>query len=278
MFKLSPKSFGFILSLSLLDGCGGTLGGNPEVDGSGTGSDTSLTFSITDAPVEDAKNVYITVESLSLLDGNGAWLNIPLKTTTEIDLLHYQEGLTAPLAALSQVPTGSYSQTRLVLSESAPPRLVDLAGVEHSLKVPSGSESGLKINVPISVESGVAKSMVIDFDLRKSIKLAGNGNNANSKYILKPVLRLIDPLASGSLSGTVSNADIVCLYGAGVTRDASDDCDNAVASGKVKNSLIKISFIPAGIYTLRVFKDGVMQRDLTDIKIEAGGSSTEISE
>lgn len=278
MFKLSPKSFGFIFSLSILDGCGGTLGGNPEVDGSSAGSDSSLSFSITDAPVEDAKNVFITVESLSLLDSNGAWLTIPLKTTSEIDLLHYQDGLTAPLAALSQVPLGTYSQTRLILSESSPPRLVDLTGVEHSLKVPSGSESGLKINVPISVESGVAKSMVIDFDLRKSIKLAGNENNPNSKYILKPVLRLIDPLAAGSLSGTVTNGDIVCLYAAGVTRDSSDDCDNAVASGKVKNSLIKISFIPAGTYSLRIFKDGMMQRDVTDIKIEAGGSSTEISE
>jgi hypothetical protein len=269
MRTISPVCLSFLFSLSILDGCGGTLGGNPEVEGSNPASSYALSFSITDAPVDDAKHVFITVESLSLLNSEGAWLNIPLETTTEIDLLHYQDGLTSPLAGISEIAAGTYSQTRLVLSESAPARLIDLNGVEHSLKVPSGSESGLKINSPITIDSTLAKAMVIDFDLRKSVKLAGNANSQNAKYILKPVLRMVDKAATGSLEGPVAEGEILCLYPKGSVKDSSDDCDNATASGKVKNSLINISFIPSGKYDLRVFKNGLPLKDQSDVKIDA---------
>lgn len=269
MFKLSPKSFGFILSLSLLDGCGGTLGGNPEVDGTDPSLQKGLSFAIMDAPVADAKNVFLTVESLALLKSDGGWLTIPLETKTEIDLLHYQNGLTAPLASIAQIAPGTYAQTRLVLSDSSPARLVDLSGVEHVLKVPSGSESGLKINSPITIEAGLAKAMVIDFDLRKSIKLTGNWNNPNAKYILKPVLRMVDRQEAGSIQGPMAVGDVVCLYAAGAVKDSSDDCENSVASGSISNSNVHISFLAIGVYDLRIFKDGQVLKDITGIKIEA---------
>lgn len=100
MRNLSSKSLGFILCLFLMDGCGATLGGNPEVSGTApepspdpTTNSASLSFAITDAPVEAAKHVYITVESVAVLKADGEWLSIPLQTTAEIDLLHFQGAL-----------------------------------------------------------------------------------------------------------------------------------------------------------------------------------------
>lgn len=274
MFKFPKIHPGFLISLFLVDGCGGTLGGNPEADGSDPVSDKALSFVITDAPVNDAKNVFITVESVSVLKENGEWLDIPLETTNEIDLLHYQDGLTSPLAGINEIPAGTYSQTRLILSDNSPARLVDLSGVAHTLKVPSGSESGLKILSPITIEAGIPKAFVIDFDLRKSIKLTGNGNNPNAKYLMKPVLRMVANEAAGNLEGAATNGDVACLYPAGTTPDSNDECDNAIASGTAKDSKVKISFIPAGTYDIRVFRNDVVLKDLTSIKIESKALTT----
>ncbi|MBC7531866.1 MAG: DUF4382 domain-containing protein [Oligoflexus sp.] len=274
MFKISHIHLGFLFSVFLVDGCGGTLGGNPEAEGGPAASGKALSFAITDAPVEGAKSVFITVESVSLLKADGEWLSIPLETSTEIDLLHYQDGLTSPLAAIADISAGTYSQTRLVLSDSSPARLIDLDGVEHSLKIPSGSESGLKINSPIVFEAGVTKSLVIDFDLRKSIKLTGNGNSPNAKYMMKPILRMIESKDAGNLQGTASNGDIVCLYPSGNAMDSTDDCDNAIVSGTAKDSRIKIGFIPPGTYDLRVFRNKVVLKDVKGVKIESVSLTT----
>ncbi|RYZ83370.1 MAG: DUF4382 domain-containing protein [Proteobacteria bacterium] len=269
MKRFSPVCLGFLFSLSILDGCGGTLGGNPESDGTQEETGKALSFVITDAPIEDAKHVYITVASVSLLQGDGEWLNIPMDTATEIDLLHYQDGLTSPLASISKLATGTYSQTRLVLSETQPARLVDMSGIEHSLKIPSGSESGLKINAPVVVEAGIPKAMVIDFDLRKSIKSTGNSEGSKTKYMMKPVLRMVDVKESGGLEGVGTNKDIVCLFATDTAMDMTDDCDSAVASGTVKESKVKLSFINPGTYNLRVFRNNQVFRDISSIKVDA---------
>ncbi|MDQ3231560.1 MAG: DUF4382 domain-containing protein, partial [Pseudobdellovibrionaceae bacterium] len=188
----------------VIDACGGTLGGNPEITDPDqqvpdTATTPALTFSLTDAPVEDARHVYVAVESVQIAQAEGTWITIPMETDEEIDLLQLQDGATSLLASIESLPAGTYGQTRLVLVEEAPARLIDNEGVEHALFIPSGNEAGLKIQTAFTKVEGVALSLTIDFDLRKSIKVAGNGNgnSSKSKYMLKPVLRLADNSKSG---------------------------------------------------------------------------------
>ena len=274
----------FLVCMLLLDGCGGTLGGNPEVDTNvvenpGTPAapeGTGLSFALTDAPVADAKHVYVTIESVAVAKEDGSWIEVPLKNETEIDLLSLQGGLTTALAEITTIEPGTYTQTRLVLSETAPSRLIDLSGVEHTLKVPSGSESGLKINQSIVVEAGKTSHFTIDFDLRKSLKLAGsgngngNGNGNGPKYMLKPVLRLIEDAKSGSLAGTGVKDSVLCLYEQGASKDEVDTCETSVASVTIAKDSFKMKFIPNGTYELRVFRAGVLIEDRANIVVTEG--------
>ncbi len=295
------SKIGFLLCVIALDGCGGTLGGNPELTQGGasgpvagtpgpvvsnpdpTGGNpdatqgTGISFALTDAPVADAKNVFISIQSLAVFKEGEDWIEIPLQNATEVDLLQLQGGLSTPLAALETLAAGTYTQTRIILSDSSPARLIGLDGQEHILKVPSGSESGLKIKQSIIVEANKKARFTIDFDLRKSLKLTGNGNGNGGKYMLKPVLRLIENVQSGSISGSGSNSSVLCLYEAGTVKDTNDSCDNALTSLSLNLSSFGLKFIPAGNYAVRFFKDGLPVKDLENITVIAG-QNTEIAD
>jgi hypothetical protein len=73
-------------------------------------------------------------------------------------------------------------------------------GVVCELKTPSGQTSGYKVKMDVQpLSSGVVYSLVLDFDVNKSVHPTGNG-----KYILKPVIRGYLETAIGKLSGNIS--------------------------------------------------------------------------
>jgi hypothetical protein len=288
MLKEFTKIVQAAVCVLVIDACGGTLGGNPEStepDGQQQRPDPAnppaLTFSITDAPVEDARHVYVSVESIQIAQKEGEWVNIPLEMDSEIDLLQLQNGATELLASIDELPAGTYGQTRLVLAEEAPGRLIDNEGVEHSLFIPGGAESGLKIQTAFTKVDGVPLSLTIDFDLRKSIKIVGNGegegegngNDRKSKYMLRPVLRLTDDSKSGSAEGEGQNGSVVCVYADGASKDSSDTCDSAISSTTVKNGQFKLAFLDPGTYDLRVFRNKVAVGDVEDVVVKAKGAA-----
>jgi hypothetical protein len=262
----------------VIDACGGTLGGNPEKTDPDSqqrpdpAKSPALTFSITDAPVEDARHVYISVESIQIAQSEGNWISIPLETDAEIDLLQLQNGATELLASIEDLPAGTYNQTRMVLAEEAPGRLIDNDGVEHPLVIPSGSESGLKLMTSFTKVDGEPMAFTIDFDLRKSIKVSGNGGK--SKYILKPVLRMTDDSKSGSAMGEGENGSVVCVYADGATKDSDDACENAITSTTVKNGQFKLAFLEPGTYDLRVFRNKTAVGDVDDVVVKAESSDS----
>lgn len=81
--------------------------------------------------------------------------------------------------------------------------------IQYELRVPSGSETGLKHNTPFTVAEGTVDMTVadensvytIDFDLRKSIVNPGG----QPGYFLKSVLRLVQNINTGTISGTVDS-------------------------------------------------------------------------
>lgn len=272
MIYKSKSYLSLFLSVLLLDGCGGTIGGNPEKDSGQTptnpvtGETAALSFSLTDAPVDDAQHVYVTIAEVQIKQDEGDWITVPLETESEIDLLALQDGKSTALASIETLSPGTYKQTRLILSDSVASRLVDNDGVEHELEIPSGSESGLKITSAYTVEEGVPLHLTIDFDLRKSIKAVGNGK----RYQMKPVLRLVETDASGGIKGTSETADLVCFYKSDAVVDSDDSCSNAESSARVKDGSFQQSFLTAGSYTLVFFKDGSQAETKSSIVVESG--------
>jgi hypothetical protein len=203
--KLKPKFRRAFWGAFLIVSCG-TLVGNPEEEDS-TATQTryraesqtleptttasgetiaisskGLSLLLTDAPVDGAKAVYLTIKGVSVKGASDSWVVVPVKAESEINLLNLQDGNAVLLAALETLPNGSYKEIRLELSETAPARIVLADDTEHALTIPSGEESGLKIKYDFEISDEKGSIVVLDFDLRRSIHTTGGPDDpANSQ-------------------------------------------------------------------------------------------------
>jgi hypothetical protein len=187
------------LLCALTAGCGG--GSDAPRDATG-----QLNLALTDAPVDGASAVIIVFTGVELQPAQGPRVVLDFPSERHIDLLAFQRGATVDLLQDAEVPAGDYRWMRLkVLAErnrqdGSRIEFADTTGETFPLYIPSGAESGLKLNRPFGVAAGAVTRLVADFDLRKSI-IAPTGQDPN--YMLKPVLRLMDELQTGTLRGTV---------------------------------------------------------------------------
>jgi hypothetical protein len=184
-----------LTSLAFLAGCGG--GGGDGSASTTTPTTGTLSVAITDSPACGYDHVFITVEKVRVHqsptanDTDAGWQEILLNPPRRIDLLALTNGVLEELGQTA-LPAGTYTQMRLVLASnnvsSAPyPNAVvptSASPKEELLTTPSGQQSGIKMNVDITVEPDKVADFVIDFDACKSVVTAGN----SGKYLLKPVV------------------------------------------------------------------------------------------
>lgn len=173
-----------------------------------------LTVGLTDAPVDDAAEVIIVVTGIELPRGPSDTINIDFETPRSVNLLEFRDGKSFNLLNGNPLLPGEYQWLRLKiraqenLQDGSRIRLRD--GRQFPLFIPSGAETGLKLNRPFTVAQGSTTRLMIDFDLRKSLVIPpGQGGN----WILKPTLRLVDQLQTGSLIGTVDVSNLSALLG-----------------------------------------------------------------
>jgi len=207
----------------IFSACGGNGDGSKNESG-------SISLNITDAPVDGANKVVVEFSGVTLKHDSGDDLVFTFDPPKSIDLLALQGTLSQPLLEDETIPAGSYKQIRLQVNaefDSVMDSYIELiGGAQEELRVPSGSQSGLKLNTPFTVEEGndsigVGDKSVytIDFDLRKSVV----NPVGQPGYFLKPSLRLVQNTEVGSIAG---NVDIALL-----TNNCSDadlDTGNAV--------------------------------------------------
>lgn len=264
----------YFLSVVILTafGCGIRVG-NP--DGSKDSDDStsnnsveqpmgSISFSLTDAAIDSAAKVFVRIAAIHVKRADSDdWLEIPKEVPDEIDLLTLQDGNTAPLAAISKIGAGVFTHVRLKLSESQPARIVLKDGRQYPLNVPSGSETGLKINQKFEVIEGEDLRLIVDFDLRKSVVVLGQGNG-EERYLLKPTLRMIpEALAQVyEVSADGDNGSVVCAYLVEVPFDEEDSCMNSVTSAILRSGAAKLPFLNPGQYKFIVFYSDGSSKDL----------------
>ncbi|MBE02506.1 DUF4382 domain-containing protein [uncultured Marinobacter sp.] len=106
-----------------------------------------------------------------------------------------------------EVPAGEYTELRLLVdtdasyvAESSQP------DVQQTLAVPSGEQSGLKLKGRFVVAADTRTDFTVDFDVAKSI--VNPEGPSLGDYLLKPVLRLVNNLEVGSISGNVDYATL----------------------------------------------------------------------
>lgn len=187
-----------------------TLTGCDELDDildNESGKNGQISVSLADAPVDKLTEVNITVTAIELKPQGESASTYTFDNPKTLDLLELQNGNSALLLTEDKVKAGDYNWMRLILSDADSAHyVVDLNGGQFSLKVPSGSESGLKINAGFTVPENGEGQYTIDFDVRKSL-VEPEANSTD--YLLKPSLRLVDNDDVGSISGTVDESTVV---------------------------------------------------------------------
>jgi hypothetical protein len=195
---------------------------------SGTGSNGPATVSIRlhDAP-GDLKEAWVKVDQIYLQGTNAGD-----STSGKVVLLNSQTGwlnLTSltgsnfsTLVNNASIPAGTYSQLRFVVCNAyvvtqtgavyATSGATLPAGVTATgtLQVPSGCQSGLKVNLPGGAVTlnNASNVLAVDFDVSQSF---GHQAGASGKWIMHPVLTATSLTFSASIGGTVSLANGVTL-------------------------------------------------------------------
>jgi len=156
------------VTLLLLAACGPT--------GAGPGL-SRVRLHLTDAPGPGIASAQVWVSRAYLVPGTDGEQVVLSSEPNEYDLLTLQNGVTA-LVGEATIPAGDYSQLRLVV-DSARLTLADDAkfadgAATRTLKVPSGSQSGIKVSFPgkLSITED-ATDLVVDFDVAENFVFQG---------------------------------------------------------------------------------------------------------
>lgn len=115
----------------------------------------------------------------------------------QVDLLTLSRGVVKNLTDSVAVPAGSYKQLRIVVDSA---KVTLKAGFKFedgtttkTLKIPSGSSSGIKVQLPkdLGSEAGSLTVLLADFDADQSLKIQLSSQAANTlkSISLEPVIK-----------------------------------------------------------------------------------------
>jgi hypothetical protein len=235
----------------------------------------TMHLSITDAPIDkyDITGVFITVNEVQIHKQGDNWQVIEeFEGPVTYNLLELTNGI-SELMASTVLTAGEYTQIRFLLDapvNQGPGNIANPGcylmfadGSTTPLFVPSGGQSGYKATGKFAVPANGEVHVVADFDVRKSIVVAG----ASGKFILKPTIRLVTENQAGAIAGTLLNLEedysaVIYAYQEGTYQPEEADLPpdeetprfpNAVSSNAIdEEGNFIIPFLAKGNYDLVV--------------------------
>ncbi len=188
-------------------GCGGSSGGGEK--------ETRVSLLFSDAPVESAAKVVITVDTITFSPVEGDDIVVDTFTSEElgivdadtftIDLLEVQGNDNRLVIDSVDLPVGDYKNIRIaILDEDVNLSYVeeDTTGLIKPIKVPSNE---LKLG-GFTVGDFSTQTFVVEFGLRQSL-VYNPGPPGKDRYILKPRgVRVVDLEDASTLMGSVDLA------------------------------------------------------------------------
>ena len=152
---------------------------------SGTGQ---LVLKITDDPDLNISKANVTFSMVTVhlgifgndsgneTNGTAGWYTV-VNTTQTFDLIALQD-VTA-LWGSANLSAGWYTQIRLYVDEA----VLTIDGIEYNCTIPSHV---IKLIKPFNITANETTTLILDFDVQKSVHETGNG-----KYIFKPTIKVI---------------------------------------------------------------------------------------
>ncbi len=267
---LRPRFIALAAAASLIAACGGD-GSSSDTPSSGK---SVLRVALTDAPACGYDEVNVTVEkvrvhrSASADDSDSGWSEVVLNPAMRVNLLDLTNGVLAELGQ-TELPAGSYSQLRLQLAANgnAAPYANSLvpSGSEDEipLDTPSAQQSGLKMNLNVTVEPNEVADLVLDFDACKSVVKRGN----SGRYNLKPVVSVLPRVR---VDGLVAEGYVAPAIALGSTSVSLQQGGVPVRSTvPMADGRFVLYPVPAGDYDLVVSAEGRVTAVMTGVPISA---------
>jgi len=222
-----------------------------------TASEGGIRVYLADTPAEfDAVNIVVSQVSVHKSDQDSAsgWTVI-CDTTQTYDLLELRNGAMA-LFADHLLDPGHYTQIRLKITDGSN---VIVDSTQYDLEIPSGYQSGVKINHQFQIEEDVTYELLLDFDAEKSIIKKGNG-----QYQMKPVIRAIAKATSGSISGTVDPKSVEAF--------ALANSDTVAHTHSDTSGYFELIGLPEGLYSVQIVADDTTYADtvFSDVAVVVG--------
>ncbi|MFQ6084062.1 MAG: DUF4382 domain-containing protein [Candidatus Aminicenantia bacterium] len=131
-----------------------------------------------DTPVEDADNIYITINQVRVQKTETGFITVS-ETSRTYDLLKLREK--QELLLDTSMDEGMYTQIRLSISSGE----IVIEGESHQMVVPSEE---VKIPIVFEIKGEEKTKIVLDFEAEHSILVTGTG--VTKIYILRPVIRV----------------------------------------------------------------------------------------
>ncbi|MFO7769542.1 MAG: DUF4382 domain-containing protein [bacterium] len=266
---LTTLVLGFGLVAGGLSGCSDSTA--PE-DGTGT-----LRVNLVDAPagIEAIESLEVVFEEVVVHRAEEAetseegWFTVLANDLPEaartFDLLELVNGVWATLGEV-ELEAGTYTQIRIMLESAT----LTIDGTPQDLFIPSGDQTGIKLVGTINVDPNVITEVTVDFDVAQSLHEAppGSGN-----YILRPTIRLVQTVLSGTISGTVTPTGISAVLFA-LDPATGDTVTTTLADDETGEYVIQA--LLAGTYDIRAEAEGYEESLQTGIEVSAGEDTPDV--
>ena len=216
-----------------------------------------LKISMVDSPAQyDEVNIVVSRVEVHMADSSeGSWMVVnPVPHT--YDLLELANGASVVLGD-TFLTAGHYTQIRLILGDGSN---VVVNGISYPLTIPSGMQTGVKLNHEFDIEPGNLYELMLDFNADASIHVTGNG-----RYMMSPVIRVMPVVTSGRISGQViptdADATVWTLAGADTVTTFPDS-----------EGFFSLMALPEGTYDVHVDPNNIAYSDtvVTNVDVSAG--------
>jgi hypothetical protein len=197
-------AIGALILPVFLVGCGG--------GGGSTAADTrtqrgTLAVSMADAPPAGGPKISSVNITIGRVEANvgGEWTPIT-SVPQSFDLLDL--AMNEKLLGSASLPAGRYNQVRFFPTATT---VTDTEGT-HPVNIAGADQTGVKVNLDYEITPETVTTVLLDFNVAKSIIRQGNG-----QYRMQPVIPAVVKVLSGTITGTVTDAAGAPVEGASVT-------------------------------------------------------------
>jgi hypothetical protein len=252
----------FLFSLILTFSVGGLFFLQACSNSNLNSSQGKINVHMTDSPAANIDALTVNIVRIDAhkngADSTSGWQVISDSSET-VNILNLTNGKTR-LIGSQNLDAGSYSQIRLVLGTN---NTITIGGQTYPITIPSGAQTGIKINANIDVKANEKFNLLLDFNAAQSVHMTGMGIG---HYMLKPVIHAVNVQLDGNIKGTVqpasANAVLYAVMGQDTTSSYAD----------TQSGNFKIVGLAPGTYNLTVHSNNSNYADstLTNLAVNSG--------